>query len=195
MGFDIGGTTLLSTSIEPVGTIVKSTFRKVTLDMIDSVPTTSLGSVTASANDANGMYYVTYSHPSDGCSSSGFAVKIKSSINWSYLICKFYLTGGSACWNFNCDGYSPSSGMLSYDVNAGDQILLPTNTFENTSFTKKSSACDNNSDNFFHQSFNSASFKEFTMFSRRNGTSLAGPTHGRACGIGGITTISEIYIF
>lgn len=195
MGFDIGGTTLLSTSIEPVGTIVKSTFRKVTLDMIDSVPTTSLGSVTASANDANGMYYVTYSHPSDGCSSSGFAVKIKSSINWSYLICKFYLTGGSACWNFNCDGYSPSSGMLAYDASAGDQILLPTNTFENTAFTKKSSACDNNSDNFFHQSFNGAAYKEFTMFSRRNGTSSAGPTHGRACGIGGTTTISEIYIF
>lgn len=195
MGFDIGGTTLLSTSIEPTGTILKSSFRRVTLDMIDTVNINSLGSITASANDANGMYYVTYSHPVDGCVSSGFAVKIKSSISWSYLICKFYLTGGSACWNFNCDGYSPSSGMLSYDVSAGDQILLPTNTFENTGFTKKSSACDNNADNFFHQSFNTAAYKEFTMFSRRNGTSSAGPTHGRACGTGGITTISEIYIF
>lgn len=195
MGYNIGGSTLLSTSIEPAGTIIQNTFRKVTLDMIDSVPITSLGSITASGNDSNGMYFITYSHPADGCSSSGFAVKIKSSIPWNYLVCKFYLTGGSACWNFNADGYSPSSGMLSYDVNAGDQIFAPTNTFENTAFVKKSNACDNEPNNFFHQSFNGAAFKQFSMFSRRNGTSLAGPTHGRACGIGGITTISEIYIF
>jgi hypothetical protein len=195
MGYNIGGSTLLSTSIEPVGTIIQNTFRKVTLDMIDSVPTTGLGSITTSANDSKGMYYITYSHPVDGCGSTGFAVKIKSSIPWNYLVCKFYLTGGSACWNFNTDGYSPSSGMLSYDVNAGDQIFAPINTFENTNFVKKSSACDNEPNNFFHQSFNSAAFKQFSMFSRRNGTSLAGPTHGRACGIGGTTTISDIYIF
>lgn len=195
MGFNIGGSNLSSTAIEPAGTIIKSTFRKVTLDMIDTVNITSLGSVTASGNDSKGMYYVTYTHPVDGCGSSGFAVKIKSSIEWSYLVCKFYLTGGSACWNFNADGYSPSSGMLSYDVNAGDQIFAPTNTFENTAFVKKSNACDNEPNNFFHQSFNSAAFKQFSMFSRRNGTSSAGPTHGRACGVGGITTISEIYIF
>lgn len=195
MGYNIGGSTLLSTSLEPVGTIIQNTFRKVTLDMIDTVNINSLGSITASGNDSNGMYYVTYSHPADGCVSSGFAVKIKSSIPWNYLVCKFYLTGGSACWNFNTDGYSPSSGMLSYDVSAGDQIFAPTNTFENTNFVKKSSACDNESNNFFHQSFNTAAFKQFSMFSRRNGTSSAGPTHGRACGTGGITTISEIYIF
>jgi hypothetical protein len=195
MGYNIGGSTLLSTSFEPAGTIIQNTFRKVTLDMIDTVNINSLGSITASGNDSNGMYYVTYSHPADGCVSSGFAVKIKSSIPWNYLVCKFYLTGGSACWNFNTDGYSPSSGMLSYDVSAGDQIFAPTNTFENATFVKKSSACDNEPNNFFHQSFNSASFKQFSMFSRRNGTLSAGPTHGRACGTGGITTISEIYIF
>ena len=195
MGFDIGGNTLLSSMILPEGTIISNTFKKVTYDMIDTVNINSLGSITSSGNDANGFYTMTYTHPADGCVSSGFAIKIKSSINWSYLVCKFYLTGGSACWNFNCDGYSPTSGMLSYDVNSGDQIFEPTNTFENTAFTKKSSACDNDSNNFFHQSFNTASYKEFSMFSRRNGTQSAGPTHGRACGTGGITTISEIYIF
>jgi hypothetical protein len=195
MGYNIGGSTLLSTSLEPAGAIIQNTFRKVTLDMIDTVNVNSLGSITASGNDTNGMYYVTYTHPADGCVSSGFAIKIKSSIPWNYLTCKFYLTGGSACWSFNADGYSPSSGMLNYDVGAGDQIFAPTNTFENTNFLKKATACDNEPNNFFHQSFNGASFKQFSMFSRRNGTSLAGPSHGRACGTGGITTISEIYIF
>jgi hypothetical protein len=89
MGYNIGGSTLLSTSLEPAGTIIQNTFRKFTLDMIDSVPITSLGSITASGNDSNGMYFITYSHPVDGCGSSGFAVKIKSSIPWNYLVCKF----------------------------------------------------------------------------------------------------------
>ena len=195
MGFDIGGKSLTSSMVLPEGTIISNTLRRVTYDMIDTVNTTGLGSVTSSANDSNGYYSVTYSHPVDGCSSSGFAVKIKSVYNWSYLVCKFYLTGGSACWNFNADGYSPTSGMLSYDAGSGDQIFLPVNTFENTAFVKKAGACDNNPDNFFHQSFNSAAFKQFNMFSRRNGTASAGPTHGRACGIGGTTIISDIYIF
>jgi hypothetical protein len=195
MGYNINGSLLTSSMLTPDGNISSKRFRKVTSDMISVVNTTGLGSVTASGNDVNGFYSVSYSHPSDGCASTGFAAILNSSLSWSYLVCLFSLTGTSACWNFNCDGYSPASGMLSYSAASGDVIFDYLNCFENTAFTKKSSACDNNSDNFMHPSFATASTRSFWMFSRRNGTTAAGPTHGRACGQGGNTTISNIYIY
>lgn len=195
MGFDINGSLLTSSMLTPDGNILSKRFRRVTADMVSSIQNTSLGSFTSYGNDANGFYSVSYSHPVDGCGSSGFSVTLNSSLSWSYLVCLFSLTGTSACWNFNCDGYSPSSGMLSYSAGSGDVIFDYLNCFEYSQFTKKSSACDNNSDNFMHPSFAVSSTRSFWMFSRRNGTSAAGPTHGRACGQGGNTTISNIYIY
>ena len=195
MGFDINGSLLTTSMLTPEGDIYGRRFRRVTTDMVSSIQNTAIGSVASYGNDSNGFFTVTYTHPVDGCGSSGFSVTINSSISWSYLVCLFSLTGTSACWNFNCDGYSPSSGMLSYSAGSGDVIFDYLNCFENTAFVKKSSACDNNSDNFMHPSFATASTRSFWMFSRRNGTAAAGPTHGRACGQGGSTTISNIYIY
>lgn len=195
MGFDIGGKTLVSAALTPDGVILNKTFRRVTANMIDTVNYSGTYSVTASTNDSNGFYYLDFNHGNGGCDSSGFAIKIKSQFNWSYLICKFYCEGYASCWNFNTDGYSPSSGMLSWSSASGDQLYDSVNAFEYSQYTKKSSACDNDSTNFMHSGYAQTSTRSFYMLSRRNGTSSAGPTHGRACNYLGKTIVSEIYIF
>lgn len=195
MAFDIGGINLSSTMTSPNGIILAKTFRRVTLDMIDTVNYSGTYSVNASANDSNGFYYLDFQHGNGGCDSSGFAIKIKSQYNWSRLICKFYCEGYASCWNFNADGYSPASGMITWDSGSGDQLYDSVNAFEYTQFTKKSNACDNDPTNFMHSSFAVSSTRSFYMLSRRNGTSSAGPTHGRACNYLGRTIVSEIFIF
>jgi hypothetical protein len=195
MGFNVGGNTLSTTGLTPDGVVISKTFRRVTYDMIDTVNYSGTYSVTASSNDSNGFYYLDFNHGNGGCDSSGFAIKIKPQYNWSYLVCKYYCEGYASCWNFNADGYSPSSGMSSYSEGSGDRIYDYLNCFENAVFTRQSSACNNDSSNFMHGSFATSSSRSFYMFSRRNGTSSAGPTHGRACNYLGKTIVSEIYIF
>lgn len=195
MGFNINGNTLLSSTINPDGIILNKTFRRVTADMIDVVNYSGTYSINASGTDSNGFYYLDFQHGNSGCDSSGFSIKLKSQYNWSYLVCKFYCEGYASCWNFNADGYSPSSGMLSYSEASGDRIFDYLNCFENTTFQRKSSACDNENHNFMHGSFATSSSRSFYMLSRRNGTSSAGPTHGRACNNPAKTIVSEIYIF
>ena len=195
MGFDIGGKILSSKLLTPDNTLFGHRFRKVTADMVDAVWTQGTSSINSSTNDSNGYYRLSFAHQNSGCDSSGFAIKIKRHIEWSYLICDFYLEGTASCWNFNCDGYSPSSGMLNWDSASGDLFMDPFNSFELSQFTKKSSTCDNNSDNFLHSSFAVGANRGFTMLSRRNGTSYAGPTHGRACNGSGLTIVSNIIIF
>ena len=194
MGFNIGGKTLVSSALTPDGVILNKTLRRVTADMIETVNYAGTYSVSASGNDSGG-YYLDFNHGNGGCDSSGFAIKIKSQYNWSYLVCKYYCEGYASCWNFNADGYSPSSGMLTWNSGAGDQLYDSVNAFENAQFQKKSNACDNDNTNFMHGSFAVASTRSFYMLSRRNGTSSAGPTHGRACNYLGKTIVSEIYIF
>ncbi len=195
MGFDIGGKILSSKLLTPDGTLYGHRFRKVTANMVDAVWTSGTSSINSSGNDSNGFYRLNFQHSNSGCDSSGFAIKIKRDIEWSYLMCDFYLEGVASCWNFNADGYSPSSGMLTWDSGSGDLFMDPFNSFELSQFTKKSNACDNDSTNFLHGSFAVGSNTGFTMLSRRNGTSYAGPTHGRACNGSGITIVSNIIIF
>lgn len=195
MGFDIGGKVLSSKLATPDNTLFGYRFRKVTANMVDAVWTSGIGTVTSSGNDSNGFYRVQYNHQNSGCDNSGFAIKIKKDIEWSYLICDFYMEGSAACWNFNADGYSPSSGMLTWSSGSGDLFMDPFNSFELPQYTPKSNACDNEPNNFMHPSFATGSSRGFTMLSRRNGTSYAGPTHGRACNGGGITIVSNIIIF
>lgn len=194
MPFNIGGNILASTNIVPDGAILSKTFRRVTPDMIERVDYVGSYSVNYSGADANGNYYLSFQHQNSGCDSSGFAIKIKSQYNWSRLVCKFYCEGYSSCWNFNADGYSPSSGMLPYNAGSGDMMFDPVNCFEYPQFTKQSSACDNDPSNFMHGSYAPTFSRSFYMFSRRNGTTLAGPTHGRACNNPNTTIVSEIYI-
>jgi hypothetical protein len=195
MGFNIGGNTLLSTALTPEGAITSKNFMRVTTDMVDSVTYGGTYSVNASGTDSNGFYYLDFQHGNSGCDSSGFSIKIKQQYNWSYLICKFYCEGYASCWNFNADGYSPSSGMLSYNESLGDRIFDYVNCFEYSQYQRKSSACDNENHNFMHGGYAYSSSRSFYMLSRRNGTSFAGPTHGRACNGPAKTIVSEIYIF
>ena len=195
MGFDIGGNTLLASALTPDSVIFNKTFRRVTVDMIDTVNTSGTCTIIASTNDSNGFYYLDFNHGNGGCDSSGFAIKIKSQYSWSYLACKFYCEGVASCWSFNTDGYGPTTGMQSYSEGSGDRIYDFLNCFENTQFTKQSAACDNSSNNFMHSSFAPTSTRSFYMLSRRSGTSSAGPAHGRACNYLGKTVVSEIFIF
>lgn len=195
MGFDIGGKILSSKLMTPDNTLYGYRFRRVTANMIDTVQTSGTSTISSSGNDSNGYYSLTFLHQNSGCDSSGFAIKIKKDIEWSYLICDFYLEGVASCWNFNSDGYSPASGMLTWSSASGDLFMDSFNSFELPQFTPKSNACDNNSDNFLHGSFAVGSNRGFTMLSRRNATSYAGPTHGRACNGSGTTIVSNIIIF
>lgn len=204
MGLIVGGNTIDSTTLTPDSGIYKQTFRKVTLDMIDSyeIPNSTL---VYSQNDSNGFYTIKAYHNAGGCGGveSGVWVKIKTSIPWSRLVCDFTVKGSAACWGFNGNGYgafTDSSGnMASYSTASGDIIFGPdaTYSFENSSYTIKASACDNNADNFMR--YNTSVDRTFTMFSRRNNLSnLAGPLHGRSCnstGVDSYTIISNIYIF
>lgn len=195
MGIDIGGKILSSKLVTPDSSLFGSRFRKVTTSMVDSIQTSGIGTVISSGDDSNGYYRVQYNHQNSGCDNSGFAIKIKRNIEWSYLICDFYMEGTASCWNFNCDGYSPSSGMLNWDASSGDLFMDSFNSFELSQYTKKSSACDNDPTNFMHSGYFTGSNRGFTMLSRRNGTLYAGPTHGRACNGSGITIVSNIIIF
>jgi hypothetical protein len=195
MGFDIGGYKLSSKNITPANTLFGQRFRKVTANMVDAVWTSGTSTINSSANDSNGFYRLSFQHQNGGCDSSGFAIKIKKDIEWSYLICTFYLEGTASCWNFNADGYSPSSGMLTWDANSGDLFMDAYNSFNLSQYTKKSNACDNDPTNFMHSGYYTGTDRGFTMLSRRNGTSYAGPTHGRACNGGGLTVVSNVIIF
>ena len=195
MGFDIGGKVLSSELVTPDGTLYGYRFRRVTANMVDAVQTSGSSTINSSGNDSNGYYRMAFQHQNSGCDSSGFAIKIKRDIEWSFLICDFYLEGAASCWSFNADGYSPSSGMLSWSSASGDLFMDSYNSFDLPQFTKQSGACDNDPTNFMHGSYLVGSNRGFTMLSRRNGTSYAGPTHGRACNSGGYTVVSNIIIF
>lgn len=195
MGFNIGGKLITSSQLSQDATILNNNWRRVRYDMIDTINYVGTYSINSVANDSAGNFSLDFQHGNSGCDSSGFAIKIKSVYQWSYLICKFYCEGYASCWNFNADGYSPSSGMLSWSEGAGDLLFDSVNAFELPQFTKKSNACDNDSTNFMHSGYAVSASRSFYMLSRRNGTSSAGPTHGRACNGPAKTIVSEIYIF
>jgi hypothetical protein len=195
MGYNIGGNTLDASMLTLDGNILSKGFRRVHYDMVDTINYSGSYAVNAVGNDGNGNFYLNFQHQNSGCDNSGFAVKIKSVYNWSYLICKFYCEGYAACWNFNADGYSPSSGMLTWSGAAGDQLFDSVNAFEYPQFTKQSNACDNDPTNFMHGGYAVSGSRSFWMLSRRNGTLSAGPTHGRACNNPAVTIVSDIYIF
>jgi hypothetical protein len=195
MGFNIGGKLITSSMISQDSTILNNNWRRVRYDMIDTINYSGTYSINAVGNDGSGNFYLDFQHSNSGCDSSGFAIKIKSVYQWSYLICKFYCEAYASCWNFNADGYSPSSGMLSYSAASGDLLFDGVNSFELPQFNKQSNACDNEPTNFMHGAYAVAASRSFYMLSRRNGTTSAGPTHGRACNGSGKTIVSEIYIF
>lgn len=204
MPFNIGGQLLTSSMLGPSGQILSKTFTPVSASMVDSYEAPFV-TITSSGNDANGMYQLTGYAQSGGCGNpneSGIWVKIKNTIPWTYVVCKFTVAGTASCWSFNNSGYGSftdrSGNLYSYSSAAGDIIYRSNaiNCFENTAYTVQPGACDNDASNFFRF----AGTKSFYMLSRRNtsNNNVAGPIHGRSCNevSGGATmTISEIYIF
>ena len=205
MAIDINGNILSSTTLTPDLAVYKRTFRKVTLDMIDSyeIPNSTL---VYSQNDSDGFYTIKAYHNGGGCGNpaeSGVWAKIKTSIPWTRVVCDFTVRGSAACWGFNGNGFGQftdaSGNLQGYSTAAGDIIFGPdaTYSFQNSQFTIKASACDNDVTNFMR--YDTGVDRTFTMFSRRNNLSnLAGPIHGRSCnstGTDSYTIISNIYIF
>jgi hypothetical protein len=197
MGFNIGGSTLSSSMLTPDGVILPKNFKRVTSDMIDSVVNTNC-TLLSQGNDGTGGYAISYQFNLGGCggTESGLYIKIKNTIPWSRIICKFTNEGSAACWTFNQNGYGGiSPNLASYNTSLGDIIFRwdASNAFENTQFNVQTGACDNESTNFMRYS----GVKSFYMFMRRNDSNIAGVGHGRSCnstGGGSYCTISEIYI-
>lgn len=140
------------------------------------------------------------------CSLSAVFLQIKNDIPWTWISCEFELWGNAACWGFNGDvyGVSPTLGYLeSYNELLGD--IIPNqrclNSWEKPQFQthSKTTACDNEANNFFHGAFGTGNPKTFLM-KRRKDTSgnYAGINHGRACknaGSENYTIIKNIYIW
>lgn len=144
-----------------------------------------------------GGYQIKVSHDTSGCGNPGsnFYVEIKSSVVGKYLSCEFEMTGVASCWGFNDGGYSGTDGnLLSYNESSGDIIpnYRSLNSWEKTQFQthSKISACDNDSNNFFHSGYHTGDPKIFLMRRRRNNlNSNFGPAHGRSCNNTGVHTI------
>jgi hypothetical protein len=197
MPFNIGGTTLSSSMLTPDGVILPKNFRRVTSDMIDSVVNQNC-TVLSVGNDSTGGYSISYQFNNGGCggTESGLYVKIKNTIHWSRIFCRFLNEGTAACWHFNQNGYGGiAPNLAGYNTSLGDIIFRPdaSNSFENPAYTVQVTACDNDATNFMRFS----GVKTFYMFMRRNDSNIAGFGHGRSCnssGGGSYCTISEIYI-
>jgi hypothetical protein len=168
----------------------------VALGSYDSIVTAETGNV-----GPNGGYQIKTTYTGYGCSSSGIYIELSDSIPWTNITYELILEGNSACWTFNENAYAPGSALgnlLTYDESAGDRISRPLNSWEIPAFQShaKTSACDNNSNNFYHGSFNTNNPKTFFIQRRRNvNGSKAGPQIGRACTGTGTTIIRNIRIW
>ena len=178
-------------------TLVTSTqVWSVALGSYDSIVTAETGNV-----GPNGGYQIKTTHTSYGCSSSGIYIELSDVIPWTNITYEVILTGGSSCWSFNYNAYAPGAAagnMLAYDESAGDRISRSLNSWEVSAFQShdRTSACDNNSNNFYHGSFNLNNPKTFFIQRRRNvNGSKAGPQMGRACTSSGTTIIRNIRIW
>jgi hypothetical protein len=197
MGFNIGGSILSSTMLTPDGVILPKSFKRVTNDMVDSVVNTNC-TLLSQGNDNTGGYAISYQFNLGGCggTESGLYIKIKNTIPWSRIFCKFTNEGTAACWTFNQNGYGGlAPNLASYNTGLGDVIFKfnASNSFENPAYNTQVGACDNEATNFMRF----GGVKSFYMFMRRNDSNIAGVGHGRSCnstGAGSYCTISEIYI-
>lgn len=175
--------------------------RIVTSADVNSITLTNATIVSASTGDIDtyGGYQLYITNDTASCSSSGVYLELKDNISWSYLTFEIVLTGYAACWNFISSGWGGiTTNIYDYNESLGDVILHPFNSWEYPEFQThdRTSACDNNADNFFHGSFQKGDPKTFIMKRRRNvNGSLGGIYHMRACSSTGTTLIRKIRIW
>lgn len=143
-----------------------------------------------------GGYQLKVSHDTTGCGgpSSYVYLELNTDISWKYIACEFELTGVASCWGFNDGSFALDGNLLTYDESNLDIIpnTRALNSWEKTQFQSHNriSACDNESNNFFHSSFQTGDPKKFFMRRRRNNlNNRAGISHGRSCNNTGVHTI------
>ena len=201
MAFDIGGQILTSSMLTPDGAVLPKEFKLVTANMIDSVANQNC-TILSQGDTAKSGYAISYQFDLGGCggTESGLYIKIKNTIPWSRILCKFTNNGTGSCWTFNQNGYGGlAPNLATYNPSLGDIIYRwdAVNSFEKPQFAVQCGACDNATTNFMAGAYATGDPKSFYMFMRRNSSAIAGVGHGRSCngtGAGQNTTISEIYI-
>lgn len=180
---------------------------KINSAFINSVTTT--GGTILFQGDINNSYELHFRHDLSGCGGpdSGLLILIRDTIPWTKISFEWLGSGTASCWsfmdansNYGAATGTPTGNLLPYNETLSDTVVRSFLTWEVPQYqrTNKTTACDNNSDNFFR--FNSSSFKSFHMNRRRNNSiqSLAGIHHGRSCnstGEGSVTIIRNIRIW
>lgn len=164
--------------------------------------------MTKNFDESGGFVFEGY-HNTGGCGTaqdSGILILLKDNINWSKICFKWEGYGTASCWsfmdastNYGAATGTPTANILSYSENLGDRLHDNYLTWEIQQYQShnRTTACNNNADNFFR--FNSTKFKKFRMTRRRNiNGNLAGIHHGRSCntvGTSAITRISDIFVW
>lgn len=176
----------------------------VTSDLVNQVKLGSFDTtVTAETGNVGpgGGYQVKTSYNAYSCSNSGVFVELLDTIAWTNITYEVIITGTSACWAFNRAAYGPSpqsGNMETYNESLGDRVTRPKNSWEIPAFKShpRDYACNNNANNFYHNTYDVGDPKTFFMQRRRNTNgSLAGPHVGRACTNAGTTIIRNIRIW
>jgi hypothetical protein len=159
--------------------------------------------------DVDGSFVFSGYKTAAGCASSSVFIELKDDMLWNRISCKFVINGYASCWTFNDTGWTggpgPGSGyLLPYDSSAGDffsEERFTENSWEKSQFKShaRGSACDNNSNNFYHGSYQTGNPKTFIMKRRRDTSgNRAGLYHATACqqsGTGHNITIQDIKIW
>jgi hypothetical protein len=158
-------------------------------------------SLTSYVSKSSGFGEWVFSMNNVGCGSTGANILIDDSkipFVWTHIAWKTRVEFRSSCWNFaqsNSGFGAGTHNIMTWDPSQGDAISKPLNCFELSQYAVKMYTCDNNSDNFVHQSHATGSFREWRMKRRRNGTNPAGPAAGFACTSGGTCIISDIVVW
>lgn len=178
---------------------------KINSAFIHSVTTT--GGTILFQGDINNSYEIHFRHDLFGCGGpeSGILILLRDIIPWTRISFEWLSNGTASCWSFmnTVTNYgtatgTPTGNLLEYDESLGDGIVRSYLTWEIPQFQSqtRTSACDNNTNNFFI--FNGGIYRSFQMTRRRNTSiqSLAGIHHGRSCNsTGAVTIIRNIRIW
>lgn len=161
------------------------------------------------SSDSNGSFVYSGYKTNTGCDNSVVYIELKDPFAWNRISCRFIINGHAACWTFNTTGgwnpghFTPSGNLLGYDASAGD-VFTESRSLNSWGYTQfqshdRTAACDNNSNNFYHSSFQVGNPMMFLMRRRRNTSgNLAGIYHASAChgsGTGHNITIKDIKIW
>jgi hypothetical protein len=166
-----------------------------------NISTVNLTSATLISSGYEGSFESwTFNMQNVSCGSTGVNLIIDDStipFEWTGIAWKTWIGFRSACWGFadvNGQYGTGNHNILPWNATF-DKVSRPKNCWELPQYTLKMSTCDNNADNFVHQSYATGSFRHWNMVRRRDGTLPAGPAAGFACTAGGALIISQIMVF